>query len=78
MLMLCFWSGVRSCQQTPEPRCVCQGRSVTASPPAAPPPLVCRAGQFRCADGERCLPDYLACDGRPDCRDASDEADCGQ
>ena len=34
----------------------------------------CVVGQFRCADGSSCLPASWACDGTPDCRDASDEA----
>ncbi|XP_043237332.1 basement membrane-specific heparan sulfate proteoglycan core protein-like isoform X3 [Amphibalanus amphitrite] len=42
-----------------------------------PPELVCSPGEFRCADGRRCLPDYLKCNGRADCADGSDETDCG-
>lgn len=38
--------------------------------------VVCSAAEFRCADGSDCIDDQRRCDGRPDCRDRSDEANC--
>ena len=35
----------------------------------------CRLGEFQCAD-KRCVPEYLRCDGTPDCSDGGDERNC--
>lgn len=35
------------------------------------------ADEHRCSDGTCILMEYL-CDNRPDCRDMSDEANCGE
>lgn len=32
--------------------------------------------EFQCAHGKKCLPSAQVCDGRPHCRDHSDELDC--
>ena len=39
-------------------------------------PQRCRQGQFECTSGE-CIDERRRCDGTPDCRDQSDERDCG-
>ncbi|MPC31048.1 Low-density lipoprotein receptor-related protein 5 [Portunus trituberculatus] len=36
----------------------------------------CKPDEFACADDGTCIPSYLQCDGRPYCRDASDELNC--
>ncbi|KAJ8318606.1 hypothetical protein KUTeg_003697 [Tegillarca granosa] len=36
----------------------------------------CVAGQFRCADGKKCISPTWLCDGVKDCLDESDELDC--
>lgn len=36
----------------------------------------CELDEFRCADGERCIPQQKRCDHRNDCLDNSDEQDC--
>lgn len=36
----------------------------------------CRSDEFQCNDGA-CIPSYLRCDRRTDCRDSSDEDNCG-
>lgn len=33
-------------------------------------------GEFQCAHGKMCIPESEVCDGRPQCRDRSDELDC--
>ncbi|XP_031418645.1 low-density lipoprotein receptor-related protein 8 [Clupea harengus] len=46
--------------------------------PLAPPParkLECSPGEFRCGSAE-CIRPAWRCDGDPDCKDKSDEADC--
>lgn len=37
----------------------------------------CDAGQFQCRDGG-CILQAKMCDGRGDCKDSSDELDCGE
>ncbi|XP_040361205.1 basement membrane-specific heparan sulfate proteoglycan core protein isoform X4 [Ixodes scapularis] len=36
----------------------------------------CNDNEFQCHDDQRCLPVYFRCNGRAECRDASDEKDC--
>lgn len=58
------------------------------SPTPPPPPFPvhlsvipnirpCMADEHRCGDGTCILMEYL-CDNRPDCRDMSDETNCGE
>lgn len=39
-------------------------------------PKVCQTNEFRCGDGQ-CISNELHCNGRYDCRDGSDEINCG-
>ena len=41
------------------------------------PVVGCGHGQFQCED-RTCIAAALRCDGRPDCRDRSDEYNCGK
>lgn len=34
------------------------------------------SGEFLCSHGKMCIPEAQVCDGRPQCRDQSDELDC--
>ena len=45
-------------------------------PETVAPPAECDRSEFRCDDGA-CIPAYLVCDRSYDCRDDSDERDCG-
>ncbi|XP_078697741.1 basement membrane-specific heparan sulfate proteoglycan core protein-like isoform X14 [Branchiostoma floridae x Branchiostoma belcheri] len=59
-------------------------------PPPTPPPVIpvvpvetgpetrpgCRDDQFRCKESGQCIDVIYVCDGDPDCRDYSDEAEC--
>jgi len=47
-----------------------------ALPTEAPPPS-CSPREFTCSDGS-CVDEQLICDGNRDCRDGSDEVDCGK
>lgn len=38
----------------------------------------CGSGQFACARSEECVSVSVLCDGRADCKDHSDEANCGE
>ncbi|CAL8400400.1 unnamed protein product [Gadus morhua 'NCC'] len=53
--------------------------SVTTAPPAGGEVTAqrCGPGQFPCHQGGGCVPASAVCDGRPDCRDRSDETSCG-
>lgn len=42
------------------------------------PEEACEGGQFKCAEGVRCVPAAWRCDGRVHCADASDELDCSE
>ena len=37
---------------------------------------VCDLGQFRCADGQKCISQYQKCNHRKECDDGSDEDGC--
>lgn len=40
--------------------------------------LACAAEEFTCVSDGRCLPPGYRCNGNTDCRDGSDEQDCGK
>ena len=42
----------------------------------APLGIQCQSGEFSCSSGNQCVPYSLVCDGRKDCQDFSDEANC--
>ncbi|XP_035741561.1 basement membrane-specific heparan sulfate proteoglycan core protein-like isoform X35 [Vespa mandarinia] len=46
-------------------------------PGARPMPGRCPAGQFQCVLDKACVPQSSICNGVPECRDASDENNCG-
>lgn len=54
--------------------------SLPTSPPSGPkvPVQRCEPGQFACALSEECVSISVLCDGRPDCKDYSDEINCGE
>lgn len=42
-----------------------------------PTNIPCRSDQFTCRSNGRCLSNTTRCNGKPECRDGSDEARCG-
>lgn len=38
----------------------------------------CKPGHFSCQGTEECVSISVLCDGRPDCKDHSDEINCGR
>lgn len=54
--------------------------SVPTSPSSGPkvPVQRCGSGHFACALSKECVSVSVLCDGRPDCKDHSDEINCGE
>ncbi len=55
------------------PSIICSDNSTRPSPP---PVWYCQPNEFRCEYSGQCIPSYLRCDGRRDCKDNSDETNC--
>ncbi|XP_014875306.1 SCO-spondin [Poecilia latipinna] len=56
----------------------CRGDEyVTTSPSGVGTVQRCKPGQFLCHGSEECIPVSLLCDGQPNCKDYSDETNCG-
>uniref|UniRef100_A0A3B4XYV5 Uncharacterized protein n=1 Tax=Seriola lalandi dorsalis TaxID=1841481 RepID=A0A3B4XYV5_SERLL len=53
---------------------------VTSSPSGGGKVTVqrCKPGQFACQHSDQCVPVSVLCDGRLDCKDHSDEINCGR
>ncbi|XP_023806195.1 SCO-spondin [Oryzias latipes] len=51
--------------------------SVTTSQPGKVPVQNCRPGQFLCQHSGECISMSVLCDGQPNCKDQSDESNCG-
>ena len=67
----CFFSCCTSLSYWAYARCVSRGAARLVTPLSLPV-----VGEFKCADGRRCLPMDQVCDGKPHCPDHSDESDC--
>lgn len=64
----------RPCHLLPAPPA-----SLTPSNPTVPQiPRVCTEAEFACHSYNECVALEYRCDQRPDCRDMSDELDCGE
>ena len=38
--------------------------------------IKCKPGEYKCSDGQECVPKRWVCDSNKDCSDGSDEEDC--
>ncbi len=65
---LSFYGCMRYNKQLPTP-----GPSTTPKPTTTP----CQSNQFYCPGDATCIASKKRCDYRSDCRDGSDEANCG-
>ncbi|XP_028038823.1 low-density lipoprotein receptor-related protein 8-like [Bombyx mandarina] len=71
-ILLCPSSGLEAAAQSES----VEARSSTPVAGGAAAVRGCGEGEWRCADGARCVPRAWRCDGRPHCADGSDELDC--
>lgn len=57
----------------------CTPPTTTTSSTTLPPPVeeICQSGDFKCLSGE-CIAKIKKCDLNKDCKDGSDEGDCGK
>lgn len=51
---------------------------ISVSPTEPPVTGYCATGQFMCISDRRCVPHSSICNGIPECKDGSDERNCGK
>ncbi|KAI8521328.1 G-protein coupled receptor [Branchiostoma belcheri] len=76
----CAWPEVATCllrQAIPAIILYCRQERHSTRLPDPKSPTHCELGKFPCGDLPTCLPLQLQCDGKKDCSNGADEANCG-